>query len=161
MIVIEKLDKKDINKVLEIEKICFGNGWIPTPFEREIDKEECIYLVAKDNNEDEIIAYGGAWVIVDEVHITIMGVLPDYRKNKIGQKILLNLLREGIKKGAKWATLEVKESNIPAQKLYQKFGFSIRGRRKKYYHQDGEDALIMWTEEINSKQYKNFLDTID
>lgn len=159
MLIIEKLKPEEINSVLEIEKICFGDNWTSTPFEREINKDECIYVVAKDS--DKIIGYGGAWLIIDEVHITIMAVLPPYRKNKTGQKILQSLLKQGIEKGGKWSTLEVKESNIPAQKLYEKFGFSIKGRRKKYYQHDQEDAFIMWTEEIDTEQYKTFLDKIE
>jgi ribosomal-protein-alanine N-acetyltransferase len=159
MLTIDNLRIEEINEVLKIEKICFGENWLSTPFEREINKDECIYIVAKYNNK--IVGYAGAWIIIDEIHVTIMAVLPEYRKNKIGQKLLKNLLIKGIEKGGKWATLEVKESNIPAQKLYEKFNFCIKGRRRKYYQQDQEDALIMWTEEINNKEYKDFLYNID
>ncbi|MBC7474273.1 MAG: GNAT family N-acetyltransferase [Candidatus Sericytochromatia bacterium] len=63
----------------------------------------------------------------------------------MGQKLLIKLIEDGLKNNAKWVTLEVKVTNMEAQKLYEKFGFSVKGRRKNYYQQDRQDALIMWT----------------
>lgn len=159
MITIEFMKQKDIDEVLKLEKVCFGLGWTPTPFERELGRDDCAYFVAKENNK--IVGYSGYWLLLEELHVTIMGVNPECRRKKIGQILLIKLLREGIKNGAKWSTLEVKATNNSAIKLYQKFGFSVMGRRKHYYQQDGEDALIMWTDELINAPYQELLSSIE
>lgn len=159
MVSVIKMKAENIADVLKLEKACFGEGWTSTPFDRELDRSDCSYFVATDN--DVIIGYGGSWTILEELHITIMAVHPTFRKNKIGQHLLVKLIKEGLNSGAKWVTLEVKATNIAAQKLYEKFGFSVKGRRKQYYQQDREDALIMWTEEIDNNEYKDLLTKIE
>jgi ribosomal-protein-alanine N-acetyltransferase len=157
MVSIIKMQSTHISDVLSLEKICFGEGWTSTPFDKELYRNDCSYFIAVENGF--IVGYSGSWTILEELHITIMAVHPNHRKHKTGQKLLINLIKEGLDSGAKWVTLEVKASNIPAQKLYEKFGFSVKGRRKQYYHQDREDALIMWTEEIDTPEYsKRLLD---
>jgi ribosomal-protein-alanine N-acetyltransferase len=159
MIKIEKMTLADIESVLKLEKVCFGDKWTSTPFLSELERVDCSYLVVKyDNN---IIGYSGCWLILEELHITIMAVHPDFRRKKIGQRLLVKLLQEGKNNGAKWATLEVKASNLEAQRLYEKFGFTVKGRRKQYYQQDREDALIMWTDEIESPDYCQRMDIIE
>ncbi|MEK7433608.1 MAG: ribosomal protein S18-alanine N-acetyltransferase [Cyanobacteriota bacterium] len=157
MIVINKMTIEDIDIVSKIEKLCFGEGWTPTPFDKELKRGDCSYFIAREN--DKIVGYSGTWLILEELHIIIIAVIPDFRERKIGQKLLINLLKDGVKNGAKWSTLEVKSTNIPAQKMYEKFGFAVKGVRKKYYHQDGQDAFIMWTEEIDTPEYSIFLDS--
>ncbi len=159
MLSVVKMNYEDISDVLKLEKTCFGDGWTSTPFDKELKRNDCSYFVAKIENN--IIGYSGSWTILEELHITIMAVHPDYRKNKIGQKLLINLIKEGLNSGAKWVTLEVKATNVAAQRMYEKFGFSVKGRRKQYYQQDREDALIMWTEEIDSSEYLNLLIKIE
>ena len=159
MISIVKMHYKDIVDVLKLEKVCFGEGWTSTPFDRELERNDCSYFVARLDNE--IIGYSGSWTILEELHITIMAVHPNYRKNKVGQRLLINLIQDGIGSGAKWVTLEVKATNLPAQRMYEKFGFSVKGRRKQYYQQDREDALIMWTEEIDTNEYKELIKKIE
>lgn len=149
------MQDENIEDVLKLEKICFGEGWTSTPFDKELSRSDCSYFIALDDGK--LVGYSGSWTILEELHVTIMAVHPKYRKNKIGQMLLINLIKEGLKSGAKWVTLEVKASNIPAQKLYEKFGFSVKGRRKQYYQQDREDALIMWTEEIDLPEYNEKL----
>lgn len=157
MLSIIKMGSNHIADVLILEKLCFGEGWTSTPFDKELNRNDCSYFIAMENGF--IVGYSGSWTILEELHITIMAVHPRHRKNKIAQRLLINLIKEGLNSGAKWVTLEVKASNIPAQKLYEKFGFSVKGRRKQYYHQDKEDALIMWTEEIDTPEYnKRLLD---
>lgn len=159
MVTIVKMQSENIEAVLKLEKLCFGEGWTSTPFDKELLRPDCSYFVALDSGN--VVGYSGSWTILEELHVTIMAVHPKYRKNKIGQMLLTNLIREGLKSGAKWVTLEVKASNIPAQKLYEKFGFTVKGRRKQYYQQDREDALIMWTEEIDQPDYTEKLLNIE
>lgn len=159
MITIQPMSLEDVQGVMIVEKACFGEGWTSTPFEKEIERPDCYYFVAKDG--DTVIGYSGGWLIVEELHVIIMGVKPTYRKHKIGQRLLINLLRAGIMNGAKWSTLEVKANNTPAQKMYEKFRYTVKGRRKQYYQQDKQDALIMWTEEIDTNEYNIHLDNIE
>jgi ribosomal-protein-alanine N-acetyltransferase len=153
-----KMTNNDVEDVLKLEKLCFGEKWTSTPFASELERADCTYYVAKEGTK--LTGYCGCWLILEELHITIMAVHPDYRRKKIGQKLLVKQLIEGLNNSAKWATLEVKASNIEAQKLYEKFGFTVKGRRKQYYQQDRQDALIMWTEEIETPQYKELLNNI-
>src|SRR5437870_294408 len=110
MIRIDKMTVSDIESVLKLEKICFGERWNSTPFITELEREDCSYFVVRDDKN--IIGYSGCWLILEELHITIMAVHPEHRRKKIGQRLLINLLHEGKNNGARWATLEVKASNI-------------------------------------------------
>lgn len=154
MITISEMTYEDIPIVSRIERICFGNKWTPTSFQKELENPNCFYFVAK---KDSIIGYTGYWLILEEVHITSVAVLPKYRRNKISQQLLLYLINHSLERQSKWITLEVKESNIPAIKLYEKFGFKVMGKRKNYYQKDNEDALIMWTDNIREENYINRL----
>ena len=93
-------------------------------------------------------AYGGMWLMVDEAHITTFAVHPDWRRQHIGERLLLAFLDLAVERGAHEATLEVRLSNLPARRLYEKFGFRPVGLRPRYYSDDGEDALIMTTEPL-------------
>ncbi len=101
-----------------------------------------------------IIGFAGLWLMVDEAHITTIAMHPDYRRKGLGEFMLTNLIDIAYDIGAKWVTLEVRVSNYNAQNLYRKYGFREAGVRHRYYSDNQEDALIMWTEEINSHGYK-------
>ena len=101
------------------------------------------YLVARIG--DEVAGYGGMWLMVDEGHIITFAVHPDWRRQKIGERLLLAFLDLARDRGAHEATLEVRLSNLPARRLYEKFGFRPVGLRPRYYSDNGEDALIMTT----------------
>jgi SSU ribosomal protein S18P alanine acetyltransferase (EC 2.3.1.-) len=90
----------------------------------------------------QVVGYGGLWVVADEAHINTLAVHPEWRRRNIGERLLQALLDKASALHASSATLEVRVSNLAAQRLYQKFGFVEVGRRKRYYR-DGEDALLM------------------
>lgn len=104
------------------------------------------------------MALGCCWSIVEEAHVTIMAVHPDFQGQGLGQLILLGLLRDAWLRGLERATLEVRESNTAAIALYEKFGFTTAGRRKKYYQATGEDALIMWRKGLDHPQFPEQLE---
>jgi ribosomal-protein-alanine N-acetyltransferase len=83
------------------------------------------------------------WIIVDEAHIATIAIHPQFRGHGIGKKLLAETLRQSIQHGAVLATLEVREHNHIAQKMYQKFGFEVAGHRQKYYQDNNEAAVIM------------------
>jgi ribosomal-protein-alanine N-acetyltransferase len=101
-----------------------------------------------------IIGFAGLWLMVDEAHITTIAVHPDYRGKGLGELELASLIDIANQIGAKWVTLEVRVSNYIAQNLYRKYGFREAGMRHRYYSDNQEDALIMWTEELASSAYK-------
>ena len=105
-------------------------------------------------NLSSIVGFAGLWLMVDEAHITTIAIHPDYRRRGLGELELISLIDIAYQIGAKWVTLEVRVSNYVAQSLYRKYGFREAGMRHRYYSDNQEDALIMWTEEISSSAYK-------
>jgi ribosomal-protein-alanine N-acetyltransferase len=101
-----------------------------------------------------IIGFAGLWLMVDEAHITTIAMHPNYRRMGLGELLLASLIDIAYEIGAKWVTLEVRVSNYTAQNLYHKYGFREAGLRHRYYSDNQEDALIMWTEEIHSPAYR-------
>ena len=101
-----------------------------------------------------IIGFAGLWLMVDEAHITTIATHPDFRQRGLGEFLLVSLIDTAYEIGARWVTLEVRVSNNVAQNLYRKYGFHQAGVRHRYYSDNQEDALIMWTDEINSPAYK-------
>lgn len=101
-----------------------------------------------------ILGFAGLWLMVDEAHITTIAMHPNYRRLGLGEFMLTSLIDIAYSIHAKWVTLEVRVTNASAQNLYRKYGFHEAGIRHRYYSDNNEDALIMWTDEINSYAYK-------
>lgn len=101
-----------------------------------------------------IIGFAGLWLMVDDSHVTTIAVHPDYRSKGVGELMLSSLIGISYEIGARMVTLEVRVSNAVAQNLYRKYGFKEEGIRRRYYSDNHEDALIMWTGEINGQSYR-------
>jgi ribosomal-protein-alanine N-acetyltransferase len=101
-----------------------------------------------------VIGFAGLWMFVDEGHISTIASHPDWRGRGVGELLLVSLLREAQRRDAAFATLEVRVSNIVAQNLYTKYGFVEVGRRKRYYRDNNEDALIMTVENFRQPEYE-------
>ena len=101
-----------------------------------------------------LAGYAGLWLMVDEAHITTIGVRPRFRGRGYGELLLVTLTEAALDINARWLTLEVRISNAAAQNLYRKYGFHDAGTRKRYYTDNNEDALIMWTDELHSHAYQ-------
>ena len=141
-ITIRRMTIADVPGVYHIEKDCFSTPWSKQSFVDEMERNPVArYLVAIAG--EEIVGYAGAWLILEEGHITNIGVLREYRGQGIGEKLAKGLLTYSANLGVQYMTLEVRKSNIIAQKLYEKMGFQKVGTRKKYYEDNGEDALLM------------------
>jgi ribosomal-protein-alanine N-acetyltransferase len=146
-VVVEPMRLEDVAAVHEIERLSFRTPWPAYAFEQELRGNRLArYVVARAG--DLVVGFAGLWTMVDEAHITTFGVHPDWRRQAIGRQLLLNLAELSIAIGARRMTLEVRESNEVAQALYRAFGFEIVGRRRAYYTDDGEDALVMTTPEL-------------
>jgi len=151
-VLIEPMRLEDLEAVHRIELASFSSPWPPNAYRSELESNRLAsYLVARIDGE--IVAYGGMWLMVDEAHITTFAVHPSWRRERIGERLLLAFLDLAIARRAREATLEVRLSNVSARRLYEKYGFRPVGLRPRYYSDNGEDALIMTTEPIAERPY--------
>ncbi len=137
---------EDVPRVMSIEKECFPTPWHESAYLTEISNRSAYYIVAADEND--IYGYAGMWVIMDEAHITTLGVAKNARGKKTGERLLVGLLDEAMKRGARRATLEVRQSNEVAQNLYRKYGFIPAAIRRGYYTDNNENAIVMWIDNM-------------
>lgn len=143
MIRIERLTKGNLDAVWELEQICFPEDpWGRISFENELNQDHSVFLVAYDEEENMVVGYGGVWFQYDVGDVTNLAVHPDYRREGIGRKLLELLIGLCCERGMQAITLEVRETNTAAQKLYEGAGFTVSGIRKAYY-KDRENAIIM------------------
>ncbi|HYN70624.1 MAG TPA: ribosomal protein S18-alanine N-acetyltransferase [Candidatus Eisenbacteria bacterium] len=139
----------DLPAVHRIEHASFSSPWPDDAYRSELQTNRLAsYLVVRA--AAEIVAFGGIWLMVDEAHITTFAVDPAWRRQGIGERLLLALLDVALARRAREATLEVRLSNVAARRLYEKYGFRPVGLRPSYYTDDGEDALIMTTEVLDA-----------
>nr|WP_204618072.1 ribosomal protein S18-alanine N-acetyltransferase [Desulforadius tongensis] len=137
-------------EVLQIEKESFPTPWSYQAFVYEIMHNDFgHYIVALKG--DRVVGYGGIWVVLDEAHITNIAVHPDYRHQKIGRRLMRQLMNKALELGADKMTLEVRPSNIYARRLYTRLGFKEQGLRKNYYSDTNEDAIIMWKNDLKNE----------
>lgn len=147
---------EDIPRVLEIERQSFRTPWPRDAYTHELTENRlAAYLVARA--DDDIVGFAGMWVILDEAHITTIAVDPAYRGQHVGERLLVGLIDSALSRGARWMTLEVRKSNDTAQALYKKYGFREIGVRKGYYSDNREDAIVMWSGNLQEKDYQRKL----
>lgn len=155
-LMIEAMRLEDLDAVHQIELASFSAPWPPNAYRSELESNRLAnYLVARLGSE--IVAYGGMWLMVDEAHITTFAVHPAWRRQRIGERLLVAFIDLAIGRHAREATLEVRLSNIAARRLYEKYGFRPVGLRPRYYSDDGEDALIMTTEPLSEPRFRERL----
>jgi [ribosomal protein S18]-alanine N-acetyltransferase len=153
---ISRMSTNDIPDVTRIERASFSTVWPSDAFYNELSTNKLAhYFVGR--LDGKIVAYGGIWVILEDSHITTVAVDPSLRGRGLGEAMVLRLIEEGVERGAAWMTLEVRESNVSAQQLYRKYGFTTVTTRKGYYSDDNESALVMWAGNLKSELYRNRL----
>ena len=140
MIEIERMTMADVDDIAEVEKRCFERPWSRQSFVNEMENAHAVYFAAKDGGR--AIGYAGCWEVSGEGDITNVAVAPEYRRRGVASRLLDGLIKYAAEQEMELLTLEVRKSNIAAQRLYEKFGFKVIGERKRYYS-DREDALIM------------------
>lgn len=146
------MTKEDIPAVTLIERTCFRMPWTERMLRSELKNGAAHYYVLDDGGE--LIGYLGMWLLFDEAHITNVAVMPDHRRKGYGRLQMLKGMEAAMALGAAQMTLEVREGNIGAQALYAGLGFQTVGRRKRYYSDTGEDALILWNMDIKKTLYE-------
>lgn len=146
MIKFRRMTQDDADAVADLELKCFAMPWSRADFFREVKNELAEYVVGE--LDKKIVAYGGAWVSFDQAEVMHVAVTPELRGQGVGTILFGELIKAVKERGAKSITLEVRPSNIAAIKLYENFGLRSVGRRKNYYRDNDEDALIMWNMKI-------------
>jgi ribosomal-protein-alanine N-acetyltransferase len=170
---------RDVPAVVEIERASFLTPWPAGAYVRELEQNTLArYVVVREVADDgapidgrsrstwvrdffglatrdhpTIVGYAGMWLMVDEAHVTSVAVRPGRRGRGLGQLLMWSMFDLGAAAGARWLTLEVRPSNSIARAMYAGLGFREAGVRPRYYTDNGEDALIMWSEDLGSEAH--------
>jgi ribosomal-protein-alanine N-acetyltransferase len=145
-ITIRKMTVADLEQVVALDQMSFSLPWPARSFTYECNNPLARCWVTE--LDSRVIAMVVAWDIVDEIHIATIATHPHFRKQGIGKNLLSHTLRSAKAEGARASFLEVRESNLAAQEMYRKFGYVESGRRKEYYNDNGEDAIMMTLESL-------------
>lgn len=135
----------DLDRIMEIERVSFSSPWPRRNMELELKNTTLAHYQVL-TLMGLIIGYAGGYVLADQVHITNVAIDMDYRSSGYGRALMEAFLEACHKRGARTATLEVREDNTPALALYESLGFEKRGVRKDYYQDLKKDAFILWKE---------------
>ncbi len=138
--VIRQMQKKDASAVYAISQACHLGTWSLQSYEQESENPVAYYAVAEADKA--IAGFAGIWCVADEAQVMIVGVLPEYRGKGLGEALMRAMIAQSLQVGCTSMTLEVKDGNEPAIRLYQKLGFATEGVRKNYYS-DHSDGFLM------------------
>ena len=184
---IRPMRPEDIAQVLDIERQSFPSIWPQTVYQRELKNELARYLVAYEASgepedvddepagsgvralvrrilgatqpsaRDRILGMVGVWCMMGEAHIVTIAVRPELRRQGLGEILLLAAMEAAVETGQQEVTLEHRISNHAARALYEKYGFAQVGVRARYYTDNQEDAVLMTTPQLQSRQYRRLL----
>lgn len=151
--------RRHLRQVLKIEAQVYPRPWSSTLFLQEmVRRSDRYYIVAR--HAAQVVGYAGLMITGPEAHITTIAVDPALHRQRIGIKMMLDLVDEARTRGCRSVSLEVRKSNTGAQKLYERFGFKAVGMRRGYYIETGEDAIVMFADDVDSDDYENRLEGI-
>ncbi|HWC32392.1 MAG TPA: ribosomal protein S18-alanine N-acetyltransferase [Actinomycetota bacterium] len=151
--------RRHLRGIMAIERQVYPRPWSPTLFLSEMNAGGArAYIVAILDRQ--VVGYGGLVGYGDEAHITTIAVDPEHHRKKIGTRLMYELVARARELGARAVSLEVRVTNWGAQRLYARFGFRPVGVRKNYYQETGEDALVMWTDDIRTSDYARVLEHV-
>ena len=143
--------ERDLDGIIELEAECFTNPTTRDMLRYEVETSDVLHgYVMRPKPDGMIVAWCAVWIIFDELHINTLAVHPDWRRQGLASLLLTHVLDDAVRLGADKATLEVRESNQAARRLYERFGFEVGGVRKEYYRHPTEDALILWRMALRS-----------
>ncbi len=146
MMEIKEMAQEDLSQVSEIESQIFSLPWSEKAFEESLKNTNTLYIVAKE--KEEVLGYIGMYISFQEGNITNVAVNPNYRRKKIGQNLIREILERAKQIGVTDVILEVRETNAAAICLYEKMGFEEAGIRKNFYEKPLENAIIMWKHKL-------------
>jgi [ribosomal protein S18]-alanine N-acetyltransferase len=144
---LRKMTADDVPAVMELDQKSFSLPWPERSFRFELtDNPASRCWVAE--MDGKLVGMIVVWLIAEEAHIATLATHPEYRRQGIGKRLLGHALRRMMEDGARSSFLEVRESNLAAQEMYRKFGFEATGRRRRYYRDNDEDAILMSLESL-------------
>lgn len=175
---------EDIPRVVQIDRAAFPTPWSASTYRFEITNRSSSHMVALEAHQTGfsmndgwrgwlkrlisptplaglVIGYGGCWLITGEAHISTIAVDPTYQGHGLGELLLAVMLQRSINLGAEYSVLEVRESNATAQALYRKYEYTVVGRRRGYYRNDGEDALLMEARPLDNAYQQRLSERIE
>jgi ribosomal-protein-alanine N-acetyltransferase len=158
--VLQPLPESLLSEAVALDRMVLGGFWRIQSYQEEFRRASSDLLglwSAPPLQHPPLLAVGCAWTVVDEAHIILMAVHPQYRRRGFGYGMLLKLLDLARSRGMKYATLEVRASNAAAIALYAKLGFAAAGTRPRYYADNSEDALVMWRSGLQSPEFEEQL----
>ena len=145
---IDRLDgEADLQGVLDVEAETFTNPWTREMYAWELQNRSVCHIYVVRTIDCPVAGFCAFWLVVDEIHINNVAVRPQFRGRGIGTALLHHVLAEARQLGARRATLEVRASNEPARRLYERLGFYVAATRRNYYTNPVEDALILWRDD--------------
>lgn len=147
------LSRDDLDEIVAIEQASFSNPWTRQMYLRELDNPDVSFLYVL-RYPTEIAAFCSFWLVLDEIHINNLAVRREHQGKGIGTALLQHVLQAGASRGAERATLEVRRSNAPALRLYERLGFQVAATRPNYYVSPPEDALILWKGALNCATFR-------
>lgn len=140
--IVRKMEARDVPAAAAMEKEFFSDPWSEKAFQDAISDENALYVVLEE--EGKVIGYCGLWQSFEEADIMNVAIAGEHRQKGAGYFMLTELMELGRKMGITAFSLEVRESNLPAIRLYQKLGFSLEGIRRNFYQKPTENAWVMW-----------------
>ncbi len=176
---VDRMQVQDIPSIVEIERASFSTPWPAGAYVREIeDNALARYVVVREvpeggqpraeprrafqlpsflrggvRDDPAVVAFAGLWLMIDEAHVTSVAVRPSSRGRGLGNLLMWAMFDIGVEMGAQWLTLEVRPSNAVARAMYAGLGFREAGVRPRYYTDNGEDAVIMWSEDLGTPNH--------
>ena len=146
MIHFRTLLPEDAEGVARVERESFPTPWSREDFWREASNDFACYIVALEDTD--ITGFAGCWISFDEAQVTNIAVTAIQRNKGCGKLLMEQMMCAAVARGVERMTLEVRPSNMPAIRLYERLGFSAVGVRKGYYQDNGEDAILMWNTKL-------------
>jgi ribosomal-protein-alanine N-acetyltransferase len=140
--VFRSMTESDLDQILPIERDSFPAPWTRENFLHELRRNPHAWNVVVCEGV-EIVGYAAMWILEDELHINEIAVRADRRRQGTGTRLMERILKEAVERGCRWASLEVRPSNVAARKLYENLGFRVAGHRHAYYRDTGEDGLVL------------------
>jgi ribosomal-protein-alanine N-acetyltransferase len=147
------LAESDLDEIVAIETAAFSNPWTRAMYLRELQNPDVSFLYVL-RMDGRITGFCSFWLVLDEIHINNLAVLREYHGQGLGTALLSHVLEAGASRGATRATLEVRRSNAPARRLYERLGFEVAATRPNYYLSPPEDALILWKGGLNCVTFR-------
>lgn len=144
---------EDIAQVRAIELAVFPTPWPGSAYQRELNSNRAAHYFCLRRNR-QLVGYGGLWSVGEEAHVTTIGVAAEWQGQGYGRVIFAALVSWSYALRANFISLEVRPGNEAAIHLYQTFGFKVIGRRRGYYTDNGEDAVVMWSDLIHAPHFK-------